>query len=214
MKKSWKCVIVLLIVVLMLACAIAGCSDFGDRILCAESYTCEYGELFTTPYVTATTGIEAKVEIFDAEGNTVPVEYGTCSLDKGEYKIVFTAGELTKEVPLYCVDTKAPQIKVTYSASAAVGHWYTLPKANVSDISLVDKNLTIVELFKAGEDTPVASGVGSRFRIGCDHKPLTAVHAFIPLSTIRALAVSYCVCRAAVRAYTAVSKTLALHIYF
>ena len=89
-----------LCLVLAFACVLAGCFGAKDQILAAESYTCEYGDIFTIPYVYATTGAEATVVIYDAEGYEVPIEYGTCSLDLGEYKMVFTAGELTKEVPL------------------------------------------------------------------------------------------------------------------
>lgn len=163
MKKNK--IMLCLCLALAFACVLAGCFGSGDKILAEDSYTCEYGEIFTIPYVYATTGAEATVVIYDAEGYEVPIEYGTCSLELGEYKMFFTAGELTKEVPLYCVDTKAPSISITYTSSAAVGHWYTLPKVNVSDISTVDKARTTVELYKAGEITPVASASGSRVRI-------------------------------------------------
>ena len=165
MTRNKKMICLSLVLTLVLTCLLAGCFQAEDKIWAAESYTCEYGETYTVPFVTNTAGQEATVQIFDADGFEIAIEYGACTLEKGEYKMVFTVGQLTKEVPLYCTDTMAPTISMTHTSSVAVGHWFTLPSARVTDVGVVDKSMTKVALYKAGEDTPVLTVPGERIRI-------------------------------------------------
>lgn len=165
MENNKKMICLCLVLTLAFACLLAGCFQAKDRILAAESYTCEYGESYAVPFVTNIAGREATVEIFDADGFEVMIEYGVCTLEKGEYTMVFTVGQLKKEVPLYCVDTTGPKISITYTSSVAVGHWFTLPSANATDSGVVDKDMTKVALYKAGEDTPVLTTPGERIKI-------------------------------------------------
>lgn len=159
-------VLMAMALVLVIIGTTAGCFGGGDKILVdQESYTCEYGEIFIVPFATCTNGEEVIVQIFDSEGYEVPVEYGTATLDLGEYKMVFTAGAVTKEVTITCVDTVAPQLFVSYTSSAAVGHWYELPAVTADDISGINNAKTKVELYKAGVDAPVLTVPGERIRI-------------------------------------------------
>ena len=166
MNKNLQRMILVLALALMFVGVMAGCMQEEEKILLAyDVFEHEYGEIFCVPEAVCVTGEEVTIQIFDAEGNEVPIEYGACTLEKGEYKMVCTAGEYTREVPLICQDTTAPKIVVSYDENAAVGHWYVLPSATVSDLSGVDKSEIKVELYVEGQDTPVASGAGERVRI-------------------------------------------------
>ena len=163
MKTSKHLLRTVLVLALVLAVVgtVTGCFGPKDKILLdQESYTCEYGEIFLVPMATCTNGEEVTVQIFDADGYEVPVEYGTATLEKGEYKMVFTAGDVTREVPVICADTTAPKIFVSVAASAAVGHPFVLPSVATDDLSGVNNALTKVELYKADESTPVLSVPG------------------------------------------------------
>ena len=164
-KKNISRVLVLLALIFAFAVTAAGCFAFGEIELDQESYTHEYGEIFMIPFATCTNGQEVTIQIFDAEGKEVPVEYGTATLEIGEYKMVFTAGNITKEVPLTCADTLKPEIIISVESSAAVGHWFTLPSLKADDISGIDTSKTKVELYKDGESTPVLTVPGERIRI-------------------------------------------------
>ena len=92
--------IMVMALVLAIVGTMAGCFGSGVQIVVdQESYTHEYGEIFMVPMATCSDGSEVIVQIFDADGYEVPVEYGTASLEKGEYKMVFTAGTAKKEEP-------------------------------------------------------------------------------------------------------------------
>jgi len=171
-RKLWR-IFVSVVLALTVLGIMAGCRKKGAQILLdQESYTVEYGETFIVPYATCTTGEEVIVTAYDADGYEVPVEYGTCYFEKGENKLVFTAGNLTKEVIVLCQDTTPPQVLMQYSASAAVGHWYTLPIPTAEDISGVDTAKMKVELYKEGDTTPVLTVPGDRIRaenVGMDN---------------------------------------------
>lgn len=157
--------IMVMALVLAIVGTMAGCFGSGVQIVVdQESYTHEYGEIFMVPMATCSDGSEVIVQIFDADGYEVPVEYGTASLEKGEYKMVFTAGTAKKEVPIVCEDTTAPQVFVSIESSTAVGHWITLPAVTADDISGIDETKTKVELYKTGESTPVLTVPGERVR--------------------------------------------------
>lgn len=156
----------LLALVFVLVSVMTGCFAKEEKILLAyDSFEHEYGEIFYIPEAVCVTGEEVTIQIFDAKSNEVPVEYGACSLEKGEYTMLCTAGPYTRKVPLSCNDTTAPKIVVTYNNIAAVGQWYILPNATASDVSGVEKSDICVELYKEGQDTPIASGSGQRIRI-------------------------------------------------
>ena len=164
-RKLWR-IFVSVVLALTVLGIMAGCRKKGAQILLdQESYTVEYGETFIVPYATCTTGEEVIVTAYDADGYEVPVEYGTCYFEKGENKLVFTAGNLTKEVIVLCQDTTPPQVLMQYSTSAAVGHWYTLPTPTAEDISGVDTAKMKVELYKEGDSTPVLTVPGDRIRV-------------------------------------------------
>lgn len=166
MNKKLQKMILALALALVFVGVMAGCVQQEEKILLAfDVFEHEYGEIFTIPEAVCVTGEEVTIQIFDEEGNEIPIEYGACTLDKGEYTMVCTAGEYTREVPLICQDTTAPKIAVSYDETAAVGHWYVLPTASVSDLSGVDKSEIKVELYIEGQDTPVAAGAGERIRI-------------------------------------------------
>ena len=127
-----------------------------------DSYTVEYGEIFIVPQATCSTGDEVTVRAYDSEGYEVLIEYGTCTFEKGENKLVFSAGDLTKEVPVLCQDTTPPEVTINYVTSAAVGHKYTVPSFGAKDASGVDRKAEKIELYKGSETTPVATQVGER----------------------------------------------------
>ena len=127
-----------------------------------DSYTVEYGEIFIVPQATCSTGDEVTVRAYDSEGYEVFIEYGTCTFEKGENKLVFSAGDLTKEVPVLCQDTTPPEVTINYVTSAAVGHKYTVPSFGAKDASGVDRKAEKIELYKGSETTPVATQVGER----------------------------------------------------
>lgn len=161
-----KKLLMVLALVLAIAFTAAGCFGPKDSILLEQdSYTHEYGELFLVPYAECTNGLEVVVQIFDADGEEIPVEYGMATLELGEYKLVFTAGDVKREVPLHCVDTAAPEMFVSLASSAAVGHWLYLPEISADDISGIDAAKTKVEMYIEGQDTPVMTVPGERIRV-------------------------------------------------
>lgn len=161
-----KKLLIALALVLAIAVTAAGCFGPTDSILLEQdSYTHEYGEIFLVPTAECTNGLEVTVQIFDANGEEIPVEYGMATLELGEYKMVFTAGDVTREVPLSCVDSVAPQLFLSVSSTAAVGHWLTLPNVTADDISGIDASKTKIELYIEGQDTPIASNAGERVRV-------------------------------------------------
>lgn len=163
--KTLLRIVVLLVAVLALAMSATGCFGTGKIELDQESYIHEYGEIFMVPFATCTNGMEVSVQIFDADGYEIPVEYGTATLEIGEYKMVFTAGRATKEVPLTCMDTVKPEVNISIDSLVVVGHWFTLPTITANDVSGIDTSKTKVELYKAGESTPVLAVPGERVRI-------------------------------------------------
>ena len=93
MRQSKKMLRIIMVLTLLIALVgtTAGCFSSGKIQLSQSSYTHEYGEIFMIPFATCTNGEEVTVQIFDADGYEIPVEYGAATLDKGEYKMVFTA---------------------------------------------------------------------------------------------------------------------------
>ena len=161
---------------LMITTSCKGC--FGDENTSSgitveqDTYNVEYGESFIVPEATHQNGgtlddgtITAKA--YDADGNEIAIDYGTCFFEKGTNKIIYTATDgAVKEITVICADTKAPTVTLANFVPATfVGDKYKLPSYTETDISGVDVSASKIQLFKEDATTAVAEGKGAEVTI-------------------------------------------------